>query len=298
MCDYKPTYLYVKTHIVTGLKYFGKTTNPNPSKYKGSGKRWLNHIRKHGNHVTTEIIGYYTDKKECIREALEFSIKNDIHKSGNWANLILENGINGGGDCRQMLTTASRNKAKYTSLKKFGTEHPFKNELIREKAKKVMVEKYGTTNFFNTTDSIEKRNETNMKLYGSKCAANKNGNKKSKETQKKLLNRKSIKLIKRLCIIKNRTLPKGWYYQSDQQINEIYIQLQNLPDWKPDSNGYNKHQLWRYNCIYRPNVLHIRQLALEYNLKLGHNWFQQPDEIISAMLSDILSKYPDIPPLS
>jgi hypothetical protein len=31
---FKPTWLYIKQHTVTGLKYFGKTTR-NPEKYKG-----------------------------------------------------------------------------------------------------------------------------------------------------------------------------------------------------------------------------------------------------------------------
>ena len=36
----KPTYLYVKQHNKTGLKYFGKTTKKDPLKYKGSGLYW------------------------------------------------------------------------------------------------------------------------------------------------------------------------------------------------------------------------------------------------------------------
>ena len=52
-------YLYVKTHNITGLKYLGKTINPDPHSYKGSGTIWLRHIKKHGYDVTTEIL------KEC-----------------------------------------------------------------------------------------------------------------------------------------------------------------------------------------------------------------------------------------
>jgi 5-methylcytosine-specific restriction endonuclease McrA len=40
-------YLYVKTHNKTGLKYLGKTEQ-DPFVYLGSGKRWLNHLNKHG----------------------------------------------------------------------------------------------------------------------------------------------------------------------------------------------------------------------------------------------------------
>lgn len=92
---FKPTYLYVKTHNITGLKYFGKTIQ-DPFKYKGSGKYWQRHIQKYGYDVNTHIIGYYTDENECTRIALEFSDKHHIVESKNWANLMPENGICGG----------------------------------------------------------------------------------------------------------------------------------------------------------------------------------------------------------
>lgn len=96
---FKPTYLYIKTHKQTGLKYFGKTINRFPEKYKGSGTRWLNHLKEHGNSyhdLETEIIGYYTDEEECRRAALEFSDKHNIVESNDWANLEPEDGTWGG----------------------------------------------------------------------------------------------------------------------------------------------------------------------------------------------------------
>ena len=95
MKQFYPTYLYVKTHNITGLKYFGKTTK-DPSKYKGSGKHWLRHLTKHGNDVTTEIVGFYTDKDECETAAVKFSTDNEITASSDWANMIVENGLDGG----------------------------------------------------------------------------------------------------------------------------------------------------------------------------------------------------------
>lgn len=86
---FKPTYLYIKTHNVTGLKYFGKTTQ-NPFKYKGSGKYWINHIKNYGNDVITEIYGFYIIKELCLNDAIKFSIENDIVNSSLWANLKLE----------------------------------------------------------------------------------------------------------------------------------------------------------------------------------------------------------------
>jgi hypothetical protein len=83
---FKPTYLYIKTHNTTKLKYFGKTTQ-DPFSYKGSGHHWTRHIRKYGYNVTTEILGYYTDKTQCILAAVAFGITNNIVESKEWANL-------------------------------------------------------------------------------------------------------------------------------------------------------------------------------------------------------------------
>jgi hypothetical protein len=96
---FKPTYLYIKTHNQTGLKYFGKTTRNNPHKYKGSGTHWTRHINKHGCDITTEIVGYYTDKEQCMKAAIEFSEKNNIVESAEWANLRIE--MLDGGDTSQ-----------------------------------------------------------------------------------------------------------------------------------------------------------------------------------------------------
>ena len=93
---FKPTYLYIKTHNNTGLKYFGKTVNKHPATYRGSGVRWLNHLNYHGNDVTTEIIGYYINEAECVAAAIAFSVTNNIVESSEWANLEIENGVDGG----------------------------------------------------------------------------------------------------------------------------------------------------------------------------------------------------------
>ena len=82
--------LYIKTHNKTGLKYFGKTIR-DPYKYKGSGTRWLYHLKKHGNDVITEIYGSYTNVIEAKQAAKEFSIRHNIVESDEWANIIPEN---------------------------------------------------------------------------------------------------------------------------------------------------------------------------------------------------------------
>ena len=84
-------YLYIKTHNKTGLKYIGKTSN-NPYTYKGSGKYWLRHLKKHGNDVTTEILGVYYNIEDLRKDGLRFSKDNNIVESNLWANLQPESG--------------------------------------------------------------------------------------------------------------------------------------------------------------------------------------------------------------
>lgn len=94
---YRPTYLYVKRHSITGLRYFGKTTKHDPYSYKGSGKRWLNHIKKHGTqYVETLWVKLFSDEAELVSFAKQFSTENDIVESTSWANLCIETGLDGG----------------------------------------------------------------------------------------------------------------------------------------------------------------------------------------------------------
>jgi hypothetical protein len=95
--DFKPTYLYIKQHTITGLKYFGKTIGKNPVKYLGSGTYWNRHLAKHGKTVVTLWYKLYTDKNELIEYALNFSKENNIVESVEWANLKPEDGLRGGG---------------------------------------------------------------------------------------------------------------------------------------------------------------------------------------------------------
>lgn len=90
------TYLYVKQHKTTGLKYFGKTTNSNPYKYNGSGLYWSSHLAKHGYNIETLNVWEFTDLNECEKFARDFSQKNNIVNSPKWANIKEENGKDGG----------------------------------------------------------------------------------------------------------------------------------------------------------------------------------------------------------
>ena len=90
----KTIYLYIKTHNKTGLSYLGKTIR-DPLTYKGSGTRWIKHLRKHGNDVSTEIIFSTEDEEEFVFVASIVSYTLDVVDSEDFANIIHEEGCGG-----------------------------------------------------------------------------------------------------------------------------------------------------------------------------------------------------------
>lgn len=95
MSNFAPTWLMIKQHSSTGLKYFCKTIQKDPFAYKGSGSRWTNHLKVHGRDVITVWGQLFTDKDSLQQYAIKFSIENNIVKSTKWANLVVEDGITG-----------------------------------------------------------------------------------------------------------------------------------------------------------------------------------------------------------
>lgn len=87
-------HLYIKTHNKTGLKYLGQTKQ-NPFTYIGSGKYWLNHLKVHGQDISTEILGTYETKEQLKEAGLHYSKIYDIVESKEWANLKEEAGDGG-----------------------------------------------------------------------------------------------------------------------------------------------------------------------------------------------------------
>lgn len=93
--EVKSTWLYIKQHRITKLKYFGCTTKYRARNYDGSGTYWSAHIKKHNRKYveTLLLIGPYTNREELINLATWMSEKMDIVTSKDWANLIPEDGM-------------------------------------------------------------------------------------------------------------------------------------------------------------------------------------------------------------
>jgi hypothetical protein len=134
----KKYYLYIKTSPF-GLKYLGKTTK-NPYIYNGSGKIWKRHLKKHNlSHfdIKTEVIFETNDVHKLIKFGNELSIKYDIVKSNEWANLRIENGD--GGDTSKFIDYDKPNFHKPNKSKHLNTFNSEieKKRIIAERTKKI-----------------------------------------------------------------------------------------------------------------------------------------------------------------
>lgn len=84
--------LMLKQHNVTGLKYLCITKRQNYHAYTGSGKRWLNHLKKHGKDFTTILLEETDDIDELSRMGEYYSDLFDVVHSDCFANLVKERG--------------------------------------------------------------------------------------------------------------------------------------------------------------------------------------------------------------
>jgi hypothetical protein len=152
---FNPTALLVMTHNKTGLKYFCKTTRVDElHKYKGSGVYWKKHLKKHGRDVSVGLLGFYTDKERCVNAAVSFSKENDIATSDLWANIIIENGLDGAG-------TGEANH-------RFGKPHPNKGGVRPEMIGRLVGEKNGMYGKPSPMRGVPKPKGKDSPLYGRK----------------------------------------------------------------------------------------------------------------------------------
>jgi len=110
-------YLLLKTHNHTGLNYLCKFSEgvkiKSPYKYKGSGKYWKRHLKKHTNNVSTNIFYQGKSEQELSACAIFWSNVYDVVKNKKFANLIPENGLTGGGVKGRKLSEEHKRKYLY-----------------------------------------------------------------------------------------------------------------------------------------------------------------------------------------
>lgn len=132
------TYLFIKQHKKTGLKYFGKTAKKDPYSYNGSGKYWLRHLKKHGKKLITLKVWQFENIKKCEKFALNFSKNQNIVKSKKWANLKMENGKDGallGSPGLKGKNSPMYGKTKFKNPF-YGKKHSLQNILFFKKIKR------------------------------------------------------------------------------------------------------------------------------------------------------------------
>ena len=141
---FKPTFLYIKRHKVTGLLYFGKTTK-DPISYNGSGVHWIRHCKKHGeDQIETLWYCLFTEPETLTDFALSFSIQEDIVNSKSWANMLLETGLDGMGSPGRIVSESTKEKiSKANSGKKFSAEINAKKGRKGEKNGMFGVRRFG-----------------------------------------------------------------------------------------------------------------------------------------------------------
>ena len=216
----RPTRLYIKQCPHCGLKYFGKSVREDIEKYNGSGVRWNNHLKKHN--ITPEtlwISDWYYDTS-ITRFAIKFSNLNKIVESNEWANLIEENGINGGDmssapGFADGLLKHSRTKCdpewkntvgkkQYQRLSETLNDPEWKEKYGKEKAEKIKKTK-GEDEWKNTVgaDAIEKYKKTT-----------------SSRTWKNTIGKQKAEKISKMR------------EDTEEQRKEAYLKTINDPEWK------------------------------------------------------------------
>lgn len=199
--------LYLKEHAVTGLKYLGYTKN-DVTKYNGSGKYWIRHLKMHGNEHKTEILLQTSDKEEIKSMGRYYSnlwdIVNAKDASGNkiWANLRIEEGDGGGG---YVFSNEDRKKISDNSKNTWTNAETRKRRIqsITESLNKPEVKnKISQTSKRTLADPVtkEKLKKSSKKTWSDPVLREKHS-----ILQTEVQNRKEVKENKRIAAIKNWT---------------------------------------------------------------------------------------------
>jgi hypothetical protein len=154
--QFKPTRLAIKE--LAGQLYFCKSTKQDIENYNGSGVLWKKHIKQHGkeNIKTLWISDWYYTAEEIQKVALHFSEENQIVQSKKWANLKIENGLDGG-DCGPFGREKTRKKLTGITPSHVLTKSLMYHNFFHEN---------GTREFCTDTDMIQKYNLLGSGLSG------------------------------------------------------------------------------------------------------------------------------------
>lgn len=174
--EFKPTYLMIKRHQVTGLMYFCKTATRDPLKYHGSGRYWKKHLKTHGKLIETIWYQCFNSKEDLIEFALFFSEFYNIVGAVNngkkvWANEVPEDGLQGGQN-RGMSGPLKGVKQPHVTAALKGKKRPEHSALLKNVPKSEEHKK-------NISESLKKHERT--KEHSENISKSKTGKKLTKK---------------------------------------------------------------------------------------------------------------------
>lgn len=170
--------LMVKTHKVTGLKYLCVTGKDDFYDYPGSGVYWKKHLRIHGRLFDTKLIYESNNMQEfsdmCIYYSRLWNVVNAINQQGQkiWANLIIENGLDGGPAGNDHYSKrggyVKPSPSKEAIDKRSGALHWTKKEESRHILDKVREKTSGKNHYSNKNGYVKPKisNEHRLKMSG------------------------------------------------------------------------------------------------------------------------------------
>jgi hypothetical protein len=208
--NFPPTWLYIKQHNVTGLKYFGKTAAKKPETYKGSGVYWRRHLAAHGNDVTTVWSKLFSNFQELSEYATKFSADNNIVESKDWANLVVETGLDGGA-----YKGMGKGKSKSESHRKKISESQRKRPVTNKQLE--MLRQCRESRIYKPMTEITK-NKLRETMVG----------RKTSENTKELLKARKQDYLKRTQRLFEITTPDNFKFQMLRIPLEEYCRSHNL----------------------------------------------------------------------
>ena len=171
---------------------------------------WTRHLKKHGNDITTEIIGYFIDENECRKVAIGFIKDNNIVESKDWANLKEER-LDGGFDfINEKRDFLSHNK-KIADSRDY--KDPIYIEKLSESIKKGCINRDNTNNVF--------RNNKEIQQMGNSPEIRNKAKIKQKETYNSIEHQKGEK---------NSQFGSIWIHNIEQKKNKKIKKYDEIPD--------------------------------------------------------------------
>jgi len=253
--------------------YFHKTTQDDYENYHGSGKVWKDFIKHHGNPELLWVSEPYCCPITLQKVAIRFSIENDIVNSIIWANLKIENGLDGGCSDLQyqrLMETKSSNQWKVKQLHINQKISDTKNDpLWKETTGKEALRKIKET-----VNSSEWKASKGIERI-----------RKQKECYSDSDWMKNVGLVRNQKVSDTKNDPL-WKETIGSEAKQKELETKSRTDWQ--ENVWTTAVEAMTNSVTklrnRDNVVELRALAKRKKVKLGKGWPNKSDDWINEQI--------------